>query len=144
MLSLRRARASQTRLKRNGEIYLDKQAHSPGTSDRVPPTSRDLGNPPTGRVEPLTYLYPPHPSLSAAVLPYQLLVLFIFSFWMTSIQYPSGSRMKATFFIRPSVRRFFQSTFSSSKRLQAASRSSTETPRDYRQLLYPLIFGDGL
>lgn len=75
--------------------------------------------------------------------PYQLLVLFIFSFWITSIQYPSGSRMKATFFIRPSVRRFFQLTFSSSKRLQAASRSSTETPRDYRQLLYPLIFGDG-
>lgn len=36
--------------------------------------------------------------------------------------------MKATFFIRPSVRRFFQFTFNDSKRAQAASRSSTETP----------------
>ena len=49
-------------------------------------------------------------------LTYQLLGLFIFSFWMTSIQYRSGSRMKATFLIRPSVRRFFQLTFASSKR----------------------------
>ena len=64
-------------------------------------------------------------------LTYQLLGLFIFSFWMTSIQYPSGSRMKATFLIRPSVKRFFQLTFASSKRLHAASRSSTETPSSY-------------
>lgn len=42
--------------------------------------------------------------------------------------------MNATFFIRPSVRRFFQFTFSSSKRLHAASRSSTETPSLYCQL----------
>jgi hypothetical protein len=36
-------------------------------------------------------------------------------------------RIKATFFILPSVKRFFHETFMSSKRLQAASRSSTET-----------------
>lgn len=36
-------------------------------------------------------------------------------------------RMKATFFILPSVKRFFHETFFSSKRLQAASKSSTET-----------------
>jgi hypothetical protein len=36
-------------------------------------------------------------------------------------------RIKATFFILPSVRRFFHETFMSSKRLQAASKSSTET-----------------
>jgi len=36
-------------------------------------------------------------------------------------------RIKATFFILPSVKRFFHETFISSKRLQAASKSSTET-----------------
>lgn len=59
---------------------------------------------------------------------YQLEVRLIRSFWITSIQYPSGSKRNATLFIRPSVRRFLKSTLSDSKRSQAAWRSSTETP----------------
>lgn len=43
----------------------------------------------------------------------------------TSIQYPSGSKMKAILLIFPSVRRFWNGTPSLSKRAQAASTSST-------------------
>ena len=51
------------------------------------------------------------------------------SFCTSSIQYPSGSRTNATFFMRPSVSLFFQLTLSDSRRAQAASMLSTEMPR---------------
>ena len=43
----------------------------------------------------------------------------------TSIQYPSGSKMNAIFFILPSVRRFLNGTPSRSKRAHASSTLAT-------------------
>lgn len=59
---------------------------------------------------------------------YQSPVRLIPWFCTTSIQYPSGSRINAMLFIRPSVRRFLKFTFRDSKRSHAAGRSSTEIP----------------
>src|SRR5271163_806947 len=57
---------------------------------------------------------------------HQFALFLILSFWMISIQYPSGSKTKARFFILPSVNFFFHATPFDSMNLQASSISSTE------------------
>ena len=59
---------------------------------------------------------------------YHPVLFLIRSFCTISNEYPSGSNIKAISLNSPSDSLFFQRTFRSSKRAQAASRSSTEIP----------------